>query len=231
MKQIIRLTESDLHRLVNESVKRILAEAADHNYAGETLNAGDPADWLTLYHLRRRKAKDQDNLKDVRHQNTVANKDHETGVFLNWGDSSKFDRAEEKANRIIPRTRPQNVIETSKRLEDMLFDAIKKYGEGGFNTSQWGGKYVYVKVGTSDGNLMVHLHRGETGKQLWDNIDYEYRNKIIGFKPDIYNGHLFNYEPYFDEETQKMWDMGVNKYQQGVMDYYSSKKSGDYTGD
>jgi len=232
MKQIIRLTESDLHRLVKESVQKILNEVSEakHKYAGETLDPDDPADWITLYHLRHRKAKDQDNLEDVRRQNIIGNKDRETGIHLGWGDYGKFDRGEEKANRIIPRTRPQNAIETGKKLEAMLFDAIEKYGEGGYNTNKWG-KYVYVKTGTYDGNLMVYLDRGDTAKKLWDAIDYKYRNKIVGFKPDVYNGHLFAYVPYFDEDAQNEWDAGVNKYQQGVKDYYNSKKSGEYTGD
>lgn len=57
MKRKIRLTESDLRRIVNRSVRRVMREAANHNisYNGEnlTLNADDPYSWDKLYDIRR----------------------------------------------------------------------------------------------------------------------------------------------------------------------------------
>ena len=40
MKQIIRLTESDIHRMVKESVKKILREDAGNEYRGVFLPHG-----------------------------------------------------------------------------------------------------------------------------------------------------------------------------------------------
>ena len=118
----------------------------------------------------------------------------------------------------------------AKRLGYLLLNAVGVYGEGGFNTNEFG-KYVYVKRHTSDGSLMVYIDRDKLGEKLWMAFNPEFREKVIGFKPNIYDGTIFYYEPLFDHETQKIWDAGVEKYQRGVREYYASKKSGDYTGD
>lgn len=48
-KNIIRLTESDLHRIVKESVERILNEV---EFGGESLHGNNAEDWATMMHLR-----------------------------------------------------------------------------------------------------------------------------------------------------------------------------------
>ena len=61
MKKLIRLTEQDLHRIVKESVTRILKEAADHKitYNGQdyTLNADNQSSWYQLGDIRKDMAK------------------------------------------------------------------------------------------------------------------------------------------------------------------------------
>ena len=49
MKKLIRLTESDLHRIVKESVNMILKEV---KYGGESLHGNNPNDWYTLSQIR-----------------------------------------------------------------------------------------------------------------------------------------------------------------------------------
>ena len=44
MKQIIRLTESDLHRLVRESVRNILKESGHEGWREEDWNPNYPSD-------------------------------------------------------------------------------------------------------------------------------------------------------------------------------------------
>ena len=48
-KKLIRLTESDLHRIVKESVNRVLKEV---NFRGERLHGNNPEDWKALISLR-----------------------------------------------------------------------------------------------------------------------------------------------------------------------------------
>ena len=48
-KRIIRMTESDLHQLVKESVNRILSEI---QFGGESLHGDNPEDWAAVKHLR-----------------------------------------------------------------------------------------------------------------------------------------------------------------------------------
>ena len=61
MKRLIRLTEQDLHRIVKESITRILKEAADHKitYNGQdyTLNADNQSSWYQLGDIRKDMAK------------------------------------------------------------------------------------------------------------------------------------------------------------------------------
>lgn len=49
MKQTIRLRESDIHRIVKESVNRVLNEV---EFGGETLHGNNPEDWASMKHLR-----------------------------------------------------------------------------------------------------------------------------------------------------------------------------------
>lgn len=48
MKKIIRLTESDLHHIVKESVKKVLDEV---RFGGESLH-DNPTDWSTIEKMR-----------------------------------------------------------------------------------------------------------------------------------------------------------------------------------
>ena len=68
MKKLIRLTEQDLHRIVKESVTRILKEAADHKitYNGQdyTLNADNQSSWYQLGDIRKDMAKPYKQMAD-----------------------------------------------------------------------------------------------------------------------------------------------------------------------
>ena len=48
-KKLIRLTEQDLHRIVKESVNKVLNEI---QYGGESLHGNNPEDWETMRNLR-----------------------------------------------------------------------------------------------------------------------------------------------------------------------------------
>ena len=69
MRQRVRLTEGDLHRIVKESVMRILKEAADHKitYNGQdyTLNADNQSSWYQLGDIRKYMAKPYKQMADA----------------------------------------------------------------------------------------------------------------------------------------------------------------------
>ncbi len=48
-RQIIRLTESDLHRIIENTVRRIVKEV---KYGGESFHGNDEADWRVMGDLR-----------------------------------------------------------------------------------------------------------------------------------------------------------------------------------
>ena len=48
-KKIIRLTESDLHRIIKESVNKVLNEV---QFGGESFHGDNPTDWAALADLR-----------------------------------------------------------------------------------------------------------------------------------------------------------------------------------
>jgi hypothetical protein len=50
MKKVIRLTEGDLHRIIKESVKKIISEATA---GGEHFDGNNPEDWAAMAVLRK----------------------------------------------------------------------------------------------------------------------------------------------------------------------------------
>jgi hypothetical protein len=225
MKKIIRLTEGDLHKIIKESVKKILKEETfmDNHIAD---NIFDDFIQRGLY---RRLQPNMFKEYIMKSYGLKPGEERIADIVTKKVEKYKLE-AENEYGLTESQLREDIGVDISQKLEDMLFDAVEKYGEGGFSTNEWG-KYVYVKTATYDGNLMVYLERGSTGKRLMEAINGKYRDKIVGFKPDVYNGHLFAYVPCFDEETQSMWDNGVSEFQRGMMNYYDSKRGGGYTGD
>lgn len=74
-KNIIRLTESDLHRIVKESVERILRESVNEvELGGESLHGDNAEDWATVSHLRDANvARDEDLSDHNRYYQGLAN--------------------------------------------------------------------------------------------------------------------------------------------------------------
>ena len=52
-KKLVRLTESDLHKIVKESVKRVLNEI---KLGGESLHGNNAEDWAAMKYLRAKRA-------------------------------------------------------------------------------------------------------------------------------------------------------------------------------
>ena len=68
-KKLIRLTESDLHRIVRESVNRVLNEV---KFGGESLHGNNPTDWAAVKDLRNDLA-DHYGEEDERHPKFFGN--------------------------------------------------------------------------------------------------------------------------------------------------------------
>ena len=61
-KKLIRLTESDLHKIVKESVNRVLNEV---QFGGESLHGNNPEDWAAMKHLRSLRIFDKNHIHDL----------------------------------------------------------------------------------------------------------------------------------------------------------------------
>jgi len=92
-KKLIRLTESDLHRIVKESVNRILNEV---EYGGESLHGNNAEDWGAVHRVRSARGwRDQDerdihnNLEKARSAErewNIGRRDQENGIELTNSD-------------------------------------------------------------------------------------------------------------------------------------------------
>lgn len=219
MKKIIRLNENELKHIINESVKKVLNEV---EYGGESFHGNNPEDWFALSRLRRQKAIDQDNPDDMIRQNKLSNHAYNNAIS-NGYDADARDTGERKADRIISTTRPQKSIEVGKNLETMLINAVRNCGE-----EEDSNKVSVQYSPSSNSNKIVNLNKDDVGDYLWNIIPANYRDKVIGFKPCIYDGRVWYYEPYFDSKTQKMWDMEYNKMTKEINRYYGTH---GFTGD
>ena len=121
-KQIIRLTESELHQMVIEAVNKILKESMNEvQFGGESLHGNNPEDWAAAMHMRdanvnrdERLAKNrfyknnnsaslsgihnrEQGLKDLKNLKNMVQTNHNT--LEPFGAAS--DKGREKAKRII----------------------------------------------------------------------------------------------------------------------------------
>ena len=102
MKKLVRLTESDLHKIVKESVNRVLNEV---QFGGESLHGNNPEDWAAMKYLR------NDRI------------DHE-------GDAGLYDDDESGYFRNL-RNWERNGDNESELLDKMYPDDYSKYFERG----------------------------------------------------------------------------------------------------
>ena len=122
-KNIIRLTESDLHRIVKESVERILRESVNEvELGGESLHGDNAEDWFAVSNLRDRNAKRDKKLatsKFYKNNNDAMNsyfnntieggRDWRNGTNLaKQGLGKALDGGRDKSNRIIKNLDPRD---------------------------------------------------------------------------------------------------------------------------
>lgn len=214
-----------------------------HRCNHHTFEADEPFDWFVLSEMRRMRADEALTFKDVRHNNELHHNLREYAISLQRNTSKiSFVGVEhlamKKAYYMYDDFRPEEVLKEAKRLQSLFYKATKKHGwnsedETTFNTwlkDEPGGSVRSICV-----KKIVYEQRRkkypEFGLQLLRAIDYKYRTKVIGFKPHLYNGRLWNYYPVFDEETQAQWDKAQSDFDEGATRYYAEKASGGYCGD
>lgn len=118
-KQIIRLTESDLHQMVKEAVNKILKESMNEvQFGGESLHGNNPEDWAAAMHMRDANVNRDERLAKNRfyknnnsaslsgiHNREQGLKDLKNMVQTNHNTLEPFgaasDKGREKAKRII----------------------------------------------------------------------------------------------------------------------------------
>ena len=168
MKQKIRLTEGDLHRIVKESVNRVLAEMDWKTYANaakkrrqQFKDETDP--------VRKKELWDRfDSLGDA------ANKKFKDDYVGNWKYDTFGDKLKGKHSSTF-----DSYIDPSRK--DMAYGAINGFNKGGgklFSTKK--GSYYGPNGYTSPGSFFRDKEIGDAysraNDELWDydNGDYEY---------------------------------------------------------
>ncbi len=118
-KQIIRLTENELHQMVMEAVNKILKESMNEvQFGGESLHGNNPEDWAAAMHMRDANVNRDERLAKNRfyknnnsaslsgiHNREQGLKDLKNMVQTNHNTLEPFgaanDKGREKAKRII----------------------------------------------------------------------------------------------------------------------------------
>jgi len=116
-KKLIRLTESDLHKIVKESVNMILKEV---KYGGESLHGNNSKDWYALSQIRG--YRDNDKYGHKKYQ-TKAEYDDEYGKGLRDFDNGlSLDGMEHERceNGFIPYIDNDEVREKTNRIRSKM---------------------------------------------------------------------------------------------------------------
>lgn len=76
-RQIIRLTESDLHRIIENTVRRIVKEV---KYGGESFHGNDEADWRAMGDLRQDAVQNSKNDIERSYHRQAREKDYKNSI-------------------------------------------------------------------------------------------------------------------------------------------------------
>lgn len=76
-RQIIRLTESDLHRIIEDTVRRIVKEV---KYGGESFHGNDEADWRAMGCLRQYAVQNSKNDIERNYHRQAGERDYKNSI-------------------------------------------------------------------------------------------------------------------------------------------------------
>ena len=159
-KKLIRITETDLHNIVNESVRTILREAWENDYNA----AMDKQDYLKkkedydskawykkiLALVSGNKPKDPNSgaeLKDLLNNYVEAfNKEHGIGHRIDYGDGETFHSRMSYSSDDDNYGQP--VLSATYNDGNMVTQSRKSFNDSGDET-EWGVKYPYSEFGVT----------------------------------------------------------------------------------
>lgn len=94
MKKIVRLTENDLHKIIKESVQRIINEV---KFGGESFHGNNPEDWAAMTLLRRANNKSATDIRRSPHSK-VAGSDETPSNNLGVLSYDRYNADQEDRN-------------------------------------------------------------------------------------------------------------------------------------
>ena len=101
---------------------------------------------------------------------------------------------------------------SQKNLAEMLRMAVNANRGNKDAVSERDGKeYVWVKYDAGDYQRMMWLDE-HLETRLREAISKNFVDHVTGFKPNFYDGRTTEYEPVFEEEIQKKWDIWFKPY-------------------
>lgn len=127
-RQIIRLTESDLHRIIENTVRRIVKEV---KFGGESFHGNDEADWLTMGNLRQNALDNSKNNIERDYNRQTRDRDYKNGMNL---PNSNYRARNKASNAMVAASSPAAKYHAQRNLErlnrqgiDMTTKAKEKY--------------------------------------------------------------------------------------------------------
>jgi hypothetical protein len=118
-KEIIRLTESDLHRIVKESVNRVLYEVKYHYDPNnpdeyEKFDSTKPKDWRTLAYLRRLRRISHENPKSEYYEDPIEG--HEAAFEKE--DKAMRDNHYNSSIALLGKKEDRDSLERARKIAD-----------------------------------------------------------------------------------------------------------------
>ena len=241
MKRTIRLRESELKRMIAESVRKVLKEAADHkiNYNGQeiTLNADNQGSWYKLGDIRKNMAKqyrqkanaadaEVDRISDQEgyRKNPQLYQQYQNArnqVKQNNALANKYDNKAQRNNQNGYNIAKNDLQKLNQHLDKIVAESVKKVlNEGG---------HLYYK--DEDGNVhtnsketyrgvpgSVYISHGEwaDAEILWDGVELNAN--------DVEEGLWYSYKDDCEENGEQPTEQGYETWLEEMgTDYIASQ--------
>lgn len=234
-KKTIRLTESELKRVINESVTKILKEDFDYNYGSE-----DVKNLREIYQLAIQ-------IEELCNKSQLGQYNYDRDFIKDWANQIMEECMRLKKIILAPKPTPEEMevqrqteiaesvnrilkeSENYNKCEALILNAIEQYGDFALSKdSKTESIYVKINCDTMLGLVSYFDINGDNlGQKIYNRLPVEFRDRLIAFKPSKYNFYL----PVFDEEAQESWDYEQKKHERGIADYYRSHNFGTGCGD
>ena len=173
-KNRIRLTESQLHRVINESVNKILKEV---KIGGESFHGNNPTDWAAIGDLRHNLYYDENNDEWNDWNDSQVERDYENAEKIGGSrrDSKGMNKAIRAKTRIGESQLHRVIKESVKRvLSEMSSDGADKN--------------INDMIPNLDGERFQNMSKDRQNKLSWNCIDNAYDEHLN----DLLSGEPYN---------------------------------------